>query len=239
MDGSPSALVLGKDGLRGRIEAPANAAQPVPTDGRIPVRLDNGQRILIPAEALTLQSDGSYAVPFGPTELSAANGTSGAQREAVLTIPVVEEELRVERRAVETGRTRIVKTVRERQETIDEPLMREEVAVEHVPINRVVEGPAPPVRYEGEIMVIPLLEEVFVVEKRLMLKEEVRIRRRQTVVHEPQTVTLRSEEVAVERVDPISPHAADRVDLASGRLEATPPAQMEEPDNPPMKEINE
>ena len=93
---------------------------------------------------------------------------------------------------------RVVKRVVERQETVDQPLLREEVTVEHVPINQVVEQAAP-VRYEGDTTIIPLYEEVLVFEKRLMLVEEVRVTRRQTERRDPQTVTLRREEVVIER----------------------------------------
>jgi uncharacterized protein (TIGR02271 family) len=72
------------------------------------------------------------------------------------------------------------------------------VIVERVPVGRVVEA-APQVRSEGDTMVVPVLEEVLVVEKRLMLKEEVRITLRRVAETSQQRVTLRSEEVVVER----------------------------------------
>jgi stress response protein YsnF len=53
-------------------------------------------------------------------------------------------------------------------------------------------------------MIVPILEEVLVVEKRLMLKEELHISRRRVEVHKPQHITLRSEEVIIERI----PHEA-------------------------------
>jgi uncharacterized protein (TIGR02271 family) len=112
-------------------------------------------------------------------------------------VPVIAEELNVEKRKVETGGVRIHKQVHTREEVVDQPLIREEVQVERVPINRVVEGPLP-IRHEGETMIIPVLEEVLVVEKRLMLKEEVRITRRATETRQPQRVTLRAEEAVVE-----------------------------------------
>jgi stress response protein YsnF len=57
------------------------------------------------------------------------------------------------------------------------------------------------VRYEGDTMIVSLLEEVLVVETRLLLKEEVRMTTRRTETHRPVTVTLRREDVTVERVD--------------------------------------
>jgi stress response protein YsnF len=77
--------------------------------------------------------------------------------------------------------------------------MREEVQVKRVPINRVVEAPVP-VRHVGNTMIISLLEEVLVVEKRLMLKEELHITKGEIETYKPQRVTLRNEEAVVERV---------------------------------------
>jgi stress response protein YsnF len=67
-----------------------------------------------------------------------------------------------------------------------------------VPINRIVTE-ALPVRYEGDTTIISLLEEVLVVEKRLMLREEVHIKRVHKEVHKPQEVLLREERVEVVR----------------------------------------
>ena len=72
--------------------------------------------------------------------------------------------------------------------------------IERVPVNRVVEGPIP-VRYEGDTMILSLLEEVLVVETRLLLKEEVHMTTRRTETHTPARVTLRHEDVTIERVD--------------------------------------
>ena len=91
---------------------------------------------------------------------------------------------------------------------MDEPLQREEVTVERVPVNELVEGEAPMPHYENEVFVIPILEEVLVVQKRLLLKEEVRVTRRRTTVSKPQQVTLRREVVEVERVAPSEPSAS-------------------------------
>jgi stress response protein YsnF len=69
-----------------------------------------------------------------------------------------------------------------------------------VPIERLVEE-AIPVRYEGDTMIVSVLEEVLVVEKRLMLKEELHIRKRRVERHQPQCVTLRHEEARVEHIN--------------------------------------
>lgn len=129
---------------------------------------------------------------------SVGTTTSTGVSEAGQTIPIVEEHLRVGKREVEAGVVRARKVVRERQEAVDVPLARERVDVERVPVNRVVDK-APEVRVEGDVTIIPVLEEVLVVEKRLMLREEVRLTKRREESHERQTVTLRREEVEVTR----------------------------------------
>ena len=118
-----------------------------------------------------------------------------------VVIPIVEEKLMVDKRAVITGGVRLIKQVTEREEVVDEALLRESVSVERVPINQIV-AEAPQARQEGDTLIVPVLEEVLVTEKRLLLKEEIRITRTQTTVHEPQTVTLRSEQANLEDILP-------------------------------------
>lgn len=117
---------------------------------------------------------------------------------AEAVIPLREEALEVARRTVAGDTVRVDKKVRTRTATVAEPVMEEEIVVERVPVGRYVDA-APAVREDGDTLVIPLLEEVLVVERRLMLREEVRVRRtRKTSVHR-QEVTLRSEEADVTR----------------------------------------
>jgi uncharacterized protein (TIGR02271 family) len=116
-------------------------------------------------------------------------------------IPIVEEVFDVQRRRVETGKVRITKVVHEREEVVNVPRVHEEVTVERVTLNRMVDAPVS-MRQEGDTLIIPLLEEVVVMEKRLMVKEELRITKRRIEEHESQQVTLRREEAVVERFDP-------------------------------------
>ena len=116
-------------------------------------------------------------------------------------IPVIEETLDVQTRRVETGGVRITKVVHEREEVVNVPRVREEVTVERVTLNRIVDTPVS-MRQEGDTLIIPLLEEVIVMEKRLMVKEELRITKRRIEEQASQQVTLRREEVVVERLDP-------------------------------------
>lgn len=118
-------------------------------------------------------------------------------------IPIIEEQLAVGTRVVETGRgVRVHKTVSEQPVTIDERLSRDEVQVRHVPVDRTVAvDEAPTTRYEGETLVIPVLEEVLVVERRLRIKEELHITRIRHEERYQETVPLKAERVDVERFD--------------------------------------
>jgi uncharacterized protein (TIGR02271 family) len=125
-----------------------------------------------------------------------------------LKVPVVEEQLAMGRRSVDTGRgVRIHKTVAEHPVAIDEDLLRDEVGVTRVPVDRVVAlDQAPAVRYEGDTLVVPVLEEVLVVERRLRIKEELHITRHRRTERHHDTVVLKSEQVSIERFD-----EADRI----------------------------
>jgi uncharacterized protein (TIGR02271 family) len=160
------------------------------------IRLADGTRVLVAVDLLQPQADGPYRLPF-------RIDTSEQAHSAQLSFPLMEEDLHVTKRVIDTGQgIRLRKTVAEREEVLDQPLRQDELVVEHVPIGRVIsDAEVPAVRQEGDTMVVPVLEEVLVVQKQLLLKEELHITRRQHQISRPQTVVLRSEQITVERFD--------------------------------------
>jgi uncharacterized protein (TIGR02271 family) len=212
MTESESIPVIGKDGARGVIVGHQSAESGV---SHALVRLDTGEQVLVPIDVLVLQADGSYYyAPFNLHDITAEEIARLGHDSEKLVVPVIAEELDIQKRTVETGRVRVHKSVREREEEVDVPLLREEVHVERVPVNRVIDQ-AVGVRYEGETLIIPVLEEVLVVEKRLMLREELHVTRRQVETRHHEEVTLRSEEVRVEHVDPPARMGSAEQDEAS------------------------
>jgi uncharacterized protein (TIGR02271 family) len=113
-------------------------------------------------------------------------------------IPVIEERARVEKKIVERGVVTIDATIKERIETISEALTHEEVEIRHVPVNVEVDA-VPEVRQEGDVVIIPVVEERIVVSKRLVLTEELHVHRRKVSEHASIPVTLRSTDIAVQR----------------------------------------
>jgi len=83
-----------------------------------------------------------------------------------------------------------------REISLDQQLFGDEVAVERVAINRIVDQ-VPETRQEGDVLIIPVLEEVLTVQKRLLLKEEVRIQRRRSEIQEPRRVVLDGNEMRI------------------------------------------
>jgi|GEM_PF-331371 len=114
------------------------------------------------------------------------------------TLPLLAEELSVSKEAVETGRVRVARQTREREALIDEDLTRDRVEIETVPIGSRIDA-VPQTRQEGDTTIIPVVEETLVVERQLILKEEVRIKRVRTTEHHKETVMLRYQEAVVSR----------------------------------------
>jgi len=114
-------------------------------------------------------------------------------------VPLLEEEMRVNKRSVATGKVRVRSVVDSIEEVARAALTEDRVEVTRVPLNREVSA-APSVRTEGEVTIVPVMEEVLVVEKRLVLKEELHIRRRVTHEDVEVPVTLRKQRAVIERL---------------------------------------
>ena len=192
MDQAEYVVIVDEDDVYGR--ALLSALQ---DEERSHIWVDFDQnRVRVPVDILVMETDRRYRLParlaaFGDTEET-------AQR---VTVPVVEEtaSLRTEER--EVGAVRVEKTVRTEEEVIEVPLTATEVEVERVAVDRIVDEPVSQ-RREGDTLIVPVFEEVLVVEKKLRLKEEIHITTRRTTEERRERVTLRKEEVAIERDEP-------------------------------------
>ncbi len=187
------------------------------------VRLGDDSTIFVPADNLTATTPNRYrfagsfadvrrAAPqtlvanqqnlteqnSNQQNLAAIDARTNADGQIV--VPLIAEEISISRKTVETGGIRVHKTVREDVQRIDEPIVREHLEVERVAINQFVET-TPAVRYEGDVMIVPVLEEVVVTQKRLLLREEVRLIKRREEIANVQEVTLRREEINLEKID--------------------------------------
>ena len=75
-----------------------------------------------------------------------------------------------------------------------------EVDVVRVQIDREVDA-APEIRTDGEVTIIPVVEERIVVKRRLVLKEEIHVSRRRSVETVQIPVSLRRQQAVVTRTN--------------------------------------
>jgi stress response protein YsnF len=124
-------------------------------------------------------------------------------------IPLVEERLVTSKREVETGRVRVRTLVEENETLVRETLRHATVEVERVLIEREVDE-IPPVREENGVTIIPVVREVLVVQKKLILAEEVHLRRQTQIEEHAQPVLLKTQRAVVEREqssgEPVQPN---------------------------------
>jgi uncharacterized protein (TIGR02271 family) len=122
-----------------------------------------------------------------------------APDENELVVPLASEELRVGKRETLTGKVRVQTVV----ETVDDlaraTVEEEALDVQRVPVNKVVAEP-PRIRAEGDVTIIPILKETMIVEKRLVLVEEVHIRRTKSSRLVEMPVTLRKQTAVVDAI---------------------------------------
>jgi uncharacterized protein (TIGR02271 family) len=123
-------------------------------------------------------------------------------------IPLFQEELSVSKRVVPTSRVQVSRVTHSHEQLVDELLEREQVEVERVAIDKPIDR-MPSVREEGDCLIFPVVEEVLSIQRVLMLKEEVRVRRVKGTERYQERVTLRTQEAVVNRL-PIDEATAEQ-----------------------------
>lgn len=201
----PGAAVEASDGRLGTVDEVI-----LRQDGRAPAyvvvrRGWSNEQLLVPAE-LIRAVNGPREVHLAVTRDEAHARAGDVPAEALLlardrntevVIPIVEERLIPDKRPVDLGELRIHKFVDELEEAVQQPVTRDDLIIERVPINQPIEAPLA-TRYEGEWMVIPIMREVLVVKKQLMLTEEVRIGKREVTEEQEVREVTRHERLELE-----------------------------------------
>jgi hypothetical protein len=158
------------------------------------VRLDRGTFVLVPFEILRHHDGGGYFLPARWQDFT-QRGADGS-----LSIPIIEERVVTDVRPAPERRFRIRRRVVSEAKHVETPYTHERFDVQRVPIGQFVDR-VPPSRQEGDVLIVPCIEEVVVVEKRLRLREELRIR----VVREQrthrQTILVRRHELDLKAPD--------------------------------------
>jgi uncharacterized protein (TIGR02271 family) len=168
-----------------------------PDEVRAAVELENGRRILVPRSLLLPQTDGTFFIPLSLNELAGTAARSAAGESQVISL--AEEQVTIGKRRVVTRKVRVNKRVNETQELVDVPLLKEQVEVRHVPVTGWLDAPLS-TRQEGDTIIMPIMEEVLVLEKRLRLIEEVHVIKHRRTIQHREEVPLRHETADVEQI---------------------------------------
>ena len=115
-------------------------------------------------------------------------------------LPIVEETATLSKRDVVTGRVKVHTRTSTQEELVSAALERTDVSVTRVPVDREIEE-APPIFSQGDVTIIPVVEEILVVEKRLVLREEIHIRQTATTETVEVPVSLRKQEAVIDQQD--------------------------------------
>jgi stress response protein YsnF len=145
-------------------------------------------------------------------------------RSGDLKISLQSEEVIVSRHEVTGDTVRIGTVTREHDHHIDESLTHTRVDIERVPVGRLIES-VPPVREEGDTTVLSVVAEVVVIERRQILKEEVRIRRVQVAERYQDIVASRRQDVTINRIEAPSVVGGDDTSPSPSNLK--PPCSQE------------
>ncbi|MDO5371061.1 YsnF/AvaK domain-containing protein [Paracoccus sp. (in: a-proteobacteria)] len=116
-------------------------------------------------------------------------------------LTVVEEQARISVKRHETGGVRVRVVTEEAPEIHPVALEAERVEVTRQPVGREIEN-FPDIREDGDVTIIPVVEERAVVVTRLFLVEEIHIRRTRSTETVDVPVTLRRQRAVVEPLDP-------------------------------------
>jgi hypothetical protein len=143
------------------------------------VRLSDGTEFEAPSSSLRVQPDGSFLYDDSEDAARPETGAPEPHESTEAAPPVA-----------------VARSGSGPEVLVDESLFSEEVSVERVPVNRIVDTPAE-IRQEGDTTVFPVMEEVITVQKRLLLKEEVRITRKRTELREPRRVIMNASQARV------------------------------------------
>ena len=119
------------------------------------------------------------------------------KKKNISSLNVLQEQVDIDKKVIESGKVIIHKKVHRENKDVEVPVSHEEVEIKKVAVNKYVEE-APAIRYEGNTTIIPVMKEVAVIEKKLLLVEELHVTKHAVTRTEERTVPLRKEEIEVE-----------------------------------------
>jgi len=159
-----------------------------------------------------LSRDGGYdymsrsGQTTGYTNTASTGQASDYNTDAGQNIQLREEQLNVNKQAVQTGQAGIRKEVVTEQQSVDVPVSHEEVVIERRPASG---QPSDAPIGEGETYRIPVREEQVTVDKQPVVREEVSLGKRQVQDTQRVSDTVQREEARIEREGDVNVQGTD------------------------------
>ena len=123
-----------------------------------------------------------------------------------VVVPICQEQASVTKRRIVTGRVKVSRVTHQSEKLLTETLAQQQVKIDRIPIGKLIKA-VPKIRKQGDAIIIPIVEEIPVVELRLVLIEEVWVRRIRSKENHRERVLLRCQEAVITR-DPVEPPVA-------------------------------
>jgi uncharacterized protein (TIGR02271 family) len=193
--GAPVECVDGPAGKVGRLET-----DPDGNLSAMHVDTDRGEFVVPEGAVRDVRADGTVLLDCALADmrpLAAAAAEPEPAVRPVETLSLREEQLVAHKTLEQVGEVVVRTEVEALPGRLEVEALREEVQVEHVPLGQVVSQRREPWEEDG-VLIVPIYEEQLVVTKRLVLREEIRLRRVRTAERQLFEETLRRERAIVE-----------------------------------------
>jgi len=167
---------------------------------------DSNDRLMLPIEFLDKKKTKENKVQLKTSLKEAIEGSLLVSGNTKLNydqdsqswrIPLAEERLQIEKERIAIGEVLVRKVVEQVEQEIPVALTHDEVVIQHIPINQVITAPVGP-RQEGDWLIIPVTKEVLVIQKQMVVTEEIRIYKQAITEQQVVRDTVRQERVEIE-----------------------------------------
>jgi len=156
---------------------------------------DGDARFSARAESAPAPAPAAARAAAAPAVPARAPSAGAAPTEEV-RIPLMEEEIGIQKVARETGHVRIKKTVKTEEKHFNVPVTREDVVIERVSASG--EEVAPELAFKEQTLDLPLHEEEVQVVKRTRVREQIVIHPVVQALEKEASATVRHEEAEIE-----------------------------------------
>ena len=148
--------------------------------------------------AATAVAAAARAVPPAPPARATAQTSIGTGRKEDVRIPLMEEEIGIEKVSRETGHVRIHKTVKTEEKRFSVPVTREDVVIERVSASEEDASISPELAFKEQTLDLPLHEEDVQVTKRTRVREKIVVHPVIQAAEKEASASLRHEEVEID-----------------------------------------